>query len=74
MCHLQGSRNYKKFKYTAQKLEEVVVSCRGEERVELLRQLLISLRGTEGTYGNSEEASLEQLQSLEPKKTLLVSY
>lgn len=70
-----GSQNYKNFKYTAKKLEEVVVSCRGEERVELLRQLLISLRGTERTLGNSEEAaSLEQPQSLEPKKTLLVLF
>lgn len=55
-------------------MEEVVASCRGKERVELLRQLLISLKGTERTHGNLEEAtSLEQPQPLESKKTLLVS-
>ncbi|ONK80496.1 uncharacterized protein A4U43_C01F18420, partial [Asparagus officinalis] len=67
-----GTRNYKNFEYTAQKLEEVVISCRGGERVQLLRQLLVSLKGVESIHGNSEKATiLERSESLEPKKTLL---
>ena len=72
--NLQGTRNYKIFKYTAQRLEEVVVSCRGEERVELLRQLLVSLRGTDRINGSSEEAkTLEEALAFEPRKAPLVS-
>ena len=72
--NLQGTRYYENLNYTAPRLEEVVVSCKGEERIELLRQLLVSLRGTERISGSSDEVkTLEQALAFEPRKAPLVS-
>ncbi|VAH89522.1 uncharacterized protein LOC119285320 isoform X2 [Triticum dicoccoides] len=42
-----GNRYYKSLKLTAKRLEEDALSCRGEERVQLLRQWLVDLKETE---------------------------
>uniref|UniRef100_M8CEC0 Uncharacterized protein n=1 Tax=Aegilops tauschii TaxID=37682 RepID=M8CEC0_AEGTA len=44
---LLGNRYYKSLKLTAKRLEEDALSCRGEERVQLLRQWLVDLKETE---------------------------
>ncbi|KAI4994008.1 hypothetical protein ZWY2020_008321 [Hordeum vulgare] len=43
-----GNRYYKSLKLTAKRLEEAALSCRGEERVQLLHRWLVGLKETEG--------------------------
>ncbi|TQD88743.1 hypothetical protein C1H46_025703 [Malus baccata] len=75
-------RNLQSFKQTVKRLEEVSVSCRGVERVQLLRRWLVSLKEIErlSTLYNarSGKGSQDHLKSDEsadsPRKPTLVYY
>lgn len=75
-------RNFQSFKLTVKRLEEVSVSCRGIERVQLLRRWLVALKEIERLSGGSLEIngkSSEQSPSSRnlndsPKKPTVVLY
>lgn len=77
-----GPRNLKSFKHTLKQLEEVSVSSRGIERVQLLRRWLVALKEIErlssGSNENIEKNPDKQLTSDDskdsPKKPNLVYY
>ncbi|KAJ4971787.1 hypothetical protein NE237_004886 [Protea cynaroides] len=50
---LQGARNFKSLSHTIKRLEEVSVSCRGLERIQLLRIWLVALKECDGQSGSS---------------------
>ncbi|XP_071708167.1 uncharacterized protein [Rutidosis leptorrhynchoides] len=52
---MQAARNMKSYKEAVRRLEEVSVSCQGEERVQLLRRWLFSLRETERQNSENDE-------------------
>ncbi|CAM0872580.1 unnamed protein product [Alopecurus aequalis] len=51
-----GNRYYKSLKLTAKRLEEVALSYRGEERVQLLRRWLLGLKETERAASSMQRA------------------
>ncbi|KAJ0088612.1 hypothetical protein Patl1_31961 [Pistacia atlantica] len=74
-----GSRSLKSFRQTVKTLEEVSVSCRGIERVQMLRRWLVALKEIERvTAFYLAKDSQDQLNSDEskdsPRKPTLVYY
>ncbi|KAI3875481.1 hypothetical protein MKX03_031336 [Papaver bracteatum] len=76
-----GTRNLKSYKQTIKGLEEISVSCRGIERVQLLRRWLVALKEIERISGDSldEKATSSEPQDYNeskdsPKRPTLVLY
>ncbi|KAJ6968476.1 hypothetical protein NC653_036448 [Populus alba x Populus x berolinensis] len=73
-----SSRSLQSLRLTAKRLEDVSVSCRGEERVQLLRRWLVALKETDRermfssspTYEHHADDSLKD----SPKKPTIVYY
>ena len=67
----QGPRNLKSFKHTLKQLEEMSVSCRGAERIQLLRRWLVALKEIErlslGSNDHNEKNPEERLTFDESK-------
>ncbi|KAK4583496.1 hypothetical protein RGQ29_026290 [Quercus rubra] len=77
-----GPRNLKSFKHTLKQLEEMSVSCRGAERIQLLRRWLVALKEIErlslGSNDHNEKNPEERLtfddSKDSPRKPTMVYY
>ncbi|XP_028097737.1 rho-associated protein kinase 2-like isoform X1 [Camellia sinensis] len=77
-----SSRSLKSLKQAVKRLEELSVSCRGIERVQLLRRWLVALKEVERISGDSAEISGKNSEQLpisdeskdSPRKPTLVLY
>ncbi|XP_057424371.1 uncharacterized protein LOC130717969 isoform X2 [Lotus japonicus] len=77
-----ASRNYRSVAVTVKRLEEAAISCRGPERVQLLRRWLIVLKEIENmsaALAEGKEKTLEEHLAIEeekenPKRPSLVLY
>ncbi|XP_060184150.1 sporulation-specific protein 15-like isoform X1 [Lycium barbarum] len=73
-----GNRNFKSFKQTVQRLEEASISCKGPERVQLMKRWLAALKAidnmSEVSVEDKEKNNEQQHSSEEPKKQQLVLY
>lgn len=70
----QGNWNTQSFKLTVKRLEEVSVSCRGAERVQLLRRWLVALKEIERLSADVTECNEKETEDPlfpdEPKDSL----
>lgn len=70
-----GNRNFKSFKQTVQRLEEASISCKGPERVQLMKRWLAALKAidnmSEVSVEDKEKNNEQQHPSEEPRKQSL---
>ncbi|KAJ4793019.1 centrosomal protein of 135 kDa-like protein [Rhynchospora pubera] len=62
-----GLKNYKNFKQTVKRLEDMAVTSRGEERVQLLRRWLVALKELENSSGDEKNAESSDEHDTSPK-------
>ncbi|KAJ3682772.1 hypothetical protein LUZ60_012999 [Juncus effusus] len=63
-----GIKNYKSFRQIVKRLEDMAVTCRGEERVQLLRRWLVALKELE-IYSNGDESKTHLIISPDDSET-----
>ncbi|KAL2514435.1 hypothetical protein Fot_28406 [Forsythia ovata] len=70
------ARNFQNYKLAVKRLEEVSVSCRGAERVQLLRRWLVSLKEIERLQeaANTEHLDISNESNESPSKPTVVLY
>lgn len=73
-----GNRNFKSFKQTVQRLEEASISCKGPERVQLMKRWLAALKAidnmSEVSVEDKKKNTEQQHLSEELRKQQLVLY
>lgn len=67
---MQGAQNPNNFKLTIKSLEDNAISCRGSQRIELLKRWLIALKRAKGV----DDTNVEQAPALSPTNISMVSW